>query len=225
MMRRVVVLACSIVGLLGIASPAGAQVQDTTARGVTTAPRDSVRALAMRLEVGGVLPHLMYGSPTFEIATDFGGAARAAVEYRFDFGVGTFAMLGGSVMKVEQRQGGLETFEGTAMQYDVMAGFTWQPPIRQRSPEPVKLHVAGGGAWLSMPDESIVVAPGGPPRPLASINDQDQPVPVWEVGLSVRPSSRPLAAVAVLQMTKVLPSAADENVWAQRLIVALRIGS
>ena len=36
---------------------------------------------------------------------------------------------------------------------------------------------------------------------------------------------RPLAAVAVLQMTKVLPAAADENVWAQRLIVALRIGS
>ena len=225
MMGRVKVLACSIVGLLIASSPAGAQVQDTTARGVVAAQPDSIRALLVRLEVGGVLPHQVYGAPSFEIATDFGGAARAAVEYRFDFGLGTFAMLGGSVMKIEQREAGLETFEGTAMQYDLMAGFTWQPPIRQRVPEPVKLHVAGGGAWLSMPDEPIVSAPGDPPRPLSRIGDQDQPVPVWEVGVSVRPSRRPLAALAVFQMTKVLPSGADEDVWAQRLIVALRLGS
>lgn len=200
------------------AGTAGAQVRDTTVRGVMAARPDTIpaRAISVRLEIGGVLPHQLYGSPDGEIAASFGGVARAAVEYRLNRGLGTFAMLGGSIVSVEERVAGAAVGSGNATQFDVMAGVTWQPPIRERSPEPVTLHVAGGGAWISGPEELA---------PFARMADEDQPVPVWEAGLSIRPTRRRFSGVAVLQMTKVLPSAADEDVWAQRLIIALRLGT
>ena len=227
MMRCVGALVLSIAGLLASPARAEAQVRDTTVRGVMAARPDTIpaRAIAFRLEAGGVLPHQIYGSPSLEIAGGLGGVARAAIEYRFNRGLGTFAMLGGSIVKAEERQDGSRVASGTATQVDVMAGLSWQPPIRERSPEPVTLHVAGGGAWIAMPEEGLVSAPGDPPLPIGRIEDQDQPVPVFEVGLSIRPTGRALSGVAVLQMTRVLPSAADEDVWTQRLLIMLRLGT
>ena len=227
MMRRAVVVGLSIVGLLVLPGRVGAQVRDSTVRGVMAARPDTLpaRAIAVRLEAGLVLAHQIYGSPEAEIAAGLGGVVRGAVEYRWNRGFGTFAMLGGSIVSADESMGGTRLASGSATQFDVMAGLSWQPPIRERTPEPVTLHVAGGGAWISVPSPDATDLPGDPGPPSTRIREEDKPFPAWEVGLTIRPTRRALSGSAVLQTTRVLPSSADEDVWTQRLLIMLRLGT
>lgn len=175
-----------------------------------------VRAIHARIELGAVAGHRLYRSDELETSASLGAAVRGSVEYRFGRGLGTFAMLGGSFARAESRAADVRQGKGSTTQFDVQAGFIWQPPIRRADPEPVTLHVAGGGAWVSGPDEV---------DPFPQVDDEDQPVPVWEVGLAIRPVRRALAGFAALQMVRILPTTPDVDVWARRLIVGFRLGS
>lgn len=194
--------------LLVIASAtAHAQQRDTLPERDTLA----ILGLQPRLELGvvfgyEVLPASMMSGET---DVDAGAIVRAALDYRFRHGLATFGMLGGSIARVTST---LADDAGTTTHMDVMAGLSWRPPIRQREPEPVSLHVAGGATIISGPDDI-------PPYRLYS---DRSPQFMWEVGLSVHPGGR-FGGMLGYQTVEVPPQVEVDEQPIHRIILVVRI--